>query len=151
MEMTRKVLYKNDLKYLHPSNLQDNIDIFIEFIRSQNYQSIKTKYVVKHIAGLKGEIDILADDIIYEIKASQYFEISKENLLQALAYASLMKTAMSHSINKIIFYNPLFGQIVTYDISNWNEAGGLVNFLVEKADEIAYKEMADEINDEGVN
>ena len=40
---------------------------------------------------------------------------------------------------------------MTYDISNWNAAGELVNFLVEKANEIAKKELADEIKDEGPN
>lgn len=42
---------------------------------------MKTKHVIKHGLLISGEIDMIADTTIYEIKASQYPEVSKENLL----------------------------------------------------------------------
>jgi hypothetical protein len=50
-------------------------------MKSIGYKRVKTKHVVHHGLNLKGEIDILADDTIFEIKASQYPEITKENLI----------------------------------------------------------------------
>lgn len=69
------------MEALHPKNLAQNIDGFIAFMKSIGYKRVKTKHVVHHGLNLKGEIDILADDTIFEIKASQYAEITKENLI----------------------------------------------------------------------
>ncbi|KAL4473124.1 hypothetical protein ABPG72_007354 [Tetrahymena utriculariae] len=132
-DMTRRVLYRNDFQTLNPKNIQDNINNFIKYLQVFNYEKLKAKYVVNHGINLKGEIDLLADDTIYEIKASQFQSISKEYILQVLAYAALLRVAQNVEVNHIVFYNPLIGKIYKYNISNWHFAQQYIKFLTDKS------------------
>lgn len=84
-------------------------------------KQIYTHYCVSH-GSVRGEIDILCDDTIIEIKTTLYSQsdiATISNLSQVLLYSYLLKKR-EHVINKIILYNPLNGEVNTFDISKFN-------------------------------
>ena len=84
-------------------------------------KEINTHYVVSH-GSVRGEIDILCDDTIIEIKSavSNYNEIASiPNMSQVLLYAYLLKKK-EHKINRMILYNPLNGEVNNFDITDFN-------------------------------
>ena len=84
-------------------------------------KQIYTHYTV-NFGSVRGEIDILCDDIIIEIKSavSDYNEIATiPNICQVLLYGYLLKKR-EHLVNRIILYNPLSGETNNIDISEFN-------------------------------
>jgi DNA helicase-2/ATP-dependent DNA helicase PcrA len=84
-------------------------------------KEIHTHYVVS-FGSVRGEIDILCDDTIIEIKSSisNYNEVATvPNLSQTLLYGYLLKKK-EYKVNKIILYNPLNGEVNNFDVSNFN-------------------------------
>jgi hypothetical protein len=84
-------------------------------------KEINTHYVVSH-GSVRGEIDILCDDTIIEIKSSisNYNEIASiPNISQVLLYGYLLKKK-EHKVNRIILYNPLNGEVNNFDITDFN-------------------------------
>ena len=88
--------------------------------------NIKPKEIHTHynisVGSVYGEIDILCDDIIIEIKSniSNYNEIATiQNISHVLLYSYLFKKK-EHKINKIILFNPLNGEVNNIDISQFN-------------------------------
>ena len=68
----------------------------------------------------KGEVDILCDDTLIEIKASMNNEIATiSNISQTLIYSYLLKKK-DIKINKIIIYNPLTGYVNEFNIDNFD-------------------------------
>lgn len=91
-----------------------------KIINSLKPKEINTHYVVS-FGSVKGEIDILCDDTIIEIKSSlsNYNEIATvPNLAQTLLYGYLLKKK-EHKVNKIILYNPLNGEMNQFDVENF--------------------------------
>jgi hypothetical protein len=87
---------------------------------------LKTKQIHTHhtvsFGSVRGEIDILCDDTIIEIKSavSDYNEIATTpNICQVLLYGYLLKKR-EHPVNRIILYNPLSGETNNIDISEFN-------------------------------
>ena len=92
-----------------------------KIINSIKPKEIHSHYVVS-FGSVRGEIDILCDDTIIEIKSSlsNYNEVATiPNISQALLYAYLLKKR-EHKINKIVLYNPLNGELNNFDISQFN-------------------------------
>ena len=84
-------------------------------------KEIHTHHVVS-FGSVRGEIDILCDDTIIEIKSSitNYNEIATiPNISQVLLYAYLLKKK-EYKINSMILYNPINGEVNQIDISNFN-------------------------------
>ena len=84
-------------------------------------KEINTHYVVSH-GSVRGEIDILCDDTIIEIKTavSNYNEIASiPNMSQVLLYGYLLKKK-EHKVNRMILYNPLNGEVNNFDITDFN-------------------------------
>ena len=81
---------------------------------------IYTHYIVSH-GSVRGEIDILCDDTIIEIKASiNNNEIATiPNISQVLLYTYLLKKK-EYNINNIILYNPLNGEVNNFNIMDFN-------------------------------
>ena len=87
---------------------------------------LKTKQIHTHhtvsFGSVRGEIDILCDDTIIEIKSavSDYNEIATTpNICQVLLYGYLLKKR-EHPVNRIILYNPLSGETNNINISEFN-------------------------------
>ena len=88
--------------------------------------TIKPKEIYTHhvvsFGSVRGEIDILCDDTIIEIKSSvsNYNEVATiPNMSQVLLYAYLLKKK-EHKINRMILYNPINGETNNFDISDFN-------------------------------
>ncbi|KAL4464892.1 hypothetical protein ABPG74_011453 [Tetrahymena malaccensis] len=126
-----KFLYKDYFSLLNPNNLNQNICQFLEYLESFEYQTIISKKVCCDEKKLiQGEIDILADDTIYEIKCSAFKDLQKDWLFQCLAYAALMRSN-NHQIKYFVIYNPICGEIKKFDITNWGHDTQFIQFLYQ--------------------
>jgi hypothetical protein len=67
----------------------------------------------------RGELDLLVDDHLIEIKSSVYQAATLANVSQALIYGYLVEKK-EVKINKVSIYNPLMGIITTFDTANFN-------------------------------
>jgi DNA helicase-2/ATP-dependent DNA helicase PcrA len=113
-----KDLLVSQLAYNYYLELEKGI---CKIINSIKPKEIHSHYVVS-FGSVRGEIDILCDDTIIEIKSSlsNYNEVATiPNISQALLYAYLLKKR-EHKINKIVLYNPLNGELNNFDISQFN-------------------------------
>ena len=68
---------------------------------------------------VRGELDLLIDDHLIEIKSSMYQACSLVNLSQALIYGYLVEKK-DVKVNKVSIYNPLMGTMTTFDTSKFN-------------------------------
>jgi CRISPR/Cas system-associated exonuclease Cas4 (RecB family) len=89
---------------------------FSNFITEMKPTEIKSHYNVSH-ANIRGEIDLLVDDTLFEIKTNQYEIATTANLTQTLMYAYLVQKK-NKKINNIILYNPLSGEITKLNTEN---------------------------------
>ena len=64
--------------------------------------------------GLFGELDILSDKLIIEIKSSYGEILTLPHLLQVILYWFMIKEknkdTKNHKINKVLLYNPMSGE-----------------------------------------
>ena len=74
---------------------------------------------------------ILIDDTIIEIKAYADPKPKIEMLIQLLIYVCLARRK-NIIINKIQLYNPIHGQLYTWDIREWNKQNELLDFIYKK-------------------
>ena len=88
---------------------------------------------------IKGELDVLVDDHLIEIKSSAYETCTLGNLSQALVYGHLLQTKIVENnieedllktnvqeftkIKKISIYNPLMGIMNSFDTSKFDFKG----------------------------
>ena len=110
-----KQLLINDKIYIHYDILSLNLTKYIGKI---NPTEINSHYNVSH-ANIKGEIDLLVDETLFEIKTNQYEIATMSNLTQTLMYAYLIQKKKK-KIKNIILYNPLSGEITKLNTDNIN-------------------------------
>jgi DNA helicase-2/ATP-dependent DNA helicase PcrA len=83
----------------------------------------KPKQILNHyninFDTLKGEIDLLLDDILIEIKVSNFEVCTLQYMCQILTYGYLMKKK-GIKINKVCIYNIQSGILNIFDTSNFN-------------------------------
>ena len=99
----KKLLINNSI-YSYYNEINEK---FSKFISDSNPKEINSHYNITH-AKIKGEIDILVDDKIFEIKTNQGEIASMSNIIQTLLYGYLLNKKKK-IINQIILYNPLTG------------------------------------------
>jgi DNA helicase-2/ATP-dependent DNA helicase PcrA len=98
------------------------------YINDLNPKEIYSHYNVSY-ANIRGEIDLLIDDTIIEIKTNQNETVSTSNILQTLLYGHLAQKK-SKTINRIILYNPLLGEATTIELKNF-DFKNVANILYE--------------------
>lgn len=113
----------NDLKnLLINSNIYSYYNEMSEklykFISESKPKEINSHYNVTH-AKIKGEIDILVDNKIFEIKTNQGEIATMTNIIQTLLYGYLLNKK-ERIIDEIILYNPLTGEINLFDTKDFN-------------------------------
>jgi DNA helicase-2/ATP-dependent DNA helicase PcrA len=113
----------NDLKNLLINNniysyYNEISEKFSKFISDSNPKEINSHYNITH-AKIKGEIDILVDDKIFEIKTNQGEIASMSNIIQTLLYGYLLNKKKK-IINQIILYNPITGEINLFNTKDIN-------------------------------
>ena len=110
----KKLLINNNI-YSYYNEISEK---FSKFISDSNPKEINSHYNITH-AKIKGEIDILVDDKIFEIKTNQGEIASMSNIIQTLLYGYLLNKKKK-IINQIILYNPLTGEINLFNTKNIN-------------------------------
>jgi DNA helicase-2/ATP-dependent DNA helicase PcrA len=110
-----KTLLINPGIYSHYNELIKNLTTYINKFKPVE---INSHYNVSH-ANIRGEIDLLVDDTLFEIKTNQYEIATTANLTQTLMYAYLVQKK-NKKINNIILYNPLSGEITKLNTENVN-------------------------------
>ena len=113
----------NDLKNLLINNniysyYNEISEKLYKFISESNPKEINSHYNVTH-AKIKGEIDILVDNKIFEIKTNQGEIATMTNIIQTLLYGYLLNKK-ERIIDEIILYNPLTGKINLFDTKDFN-------------------------------
>jgi hypothetical protein len=130
-----------DIFYVSIYNLEDTDKIFDKLegllINEHIYQhynlisqklsdyirKLKPKHILSHynvsFGNVKGEIDLLVDDTIFEFKTNQYEIATMSNLTQTLIYGYLL-TKKDKPINRIVIYNPISGEINEFNVKNFN-------------------------------
>lgn len=68
---------------------------------------------------IRGELDLLIDDHLYEIKSSMYQTTILSNLSQALIYGYLIEKK-NVKVNKVSIYNPLVGTLISFNKSKFS-------------------------------
>ena len=113
----------NDLKNLLINNTiysyyNEISEKLYKFISESNPKEINSHYNVTH-AKIKGEIDILVDNKIFEIKTNQGEIATMTNIIQTLLYGYLLNKK-ERIIDEIILYNPLTGEINLFNTKDFN-------------------------------
>jgi len=113
----------NDLKNLLINNniysyYNEISEKLYKFISKSNPKEINSHYNVTH-AKIKGKIDILVDNKIFEIKTNQGEIATMTNIIQTLLYGYLLNKK-ERIIDEIILYNPLTGEINLFDTKDFN-------------------------------
>jgi DNA helicase-2/ATP-dependent DNA helicase PcrA len=113
-------IFKDLKNFLINSNMFEHYqkisNHFSNFITEMKPTEIKSHYNVSH-ANIRGEIDLLIDDSIIEIKTNQYEIATTANICQTLIYGYLLQKKLK-KINNIILYNPISGEITKLNTSN---------------------------------
>jgi len=110
-----KRLLINDKIYEHYNNISVSLT---KYIKTFKPKEINSHYNVTH-AKIKGEIDLLVDDNLFEIKTNQGEIATLSNITQTLLYSYLINKK-DKQINNIILYNPITGEICLFDTSKFN-------------------------------
>ena len=92
----------------------------ISFIKKNqpNLKNIFTHYNITFDT-IRGELDLLIDDHLIEIKSSFYQTTTLPNLCQSLIYGYLVEKK-DVSVNKISIYNPIMGTLTNFDTSDFD-------------------------------
>ncbi len=92
----------------------------LNFIK-KNHPEVKDIFTHYNITydTIRGELDLLIDDHLIEIKSSFYQTCTLPNLSQSLIYGYLIEKK-DVSINKVSIYNPIMGTITSFDTSNFD-------------------------------
>jgi DNA helicase-2/ATP-dependent DNA helicase PcrA len=113
---TLKNFLFSPISLLFYNNLENGIKKLIDELFKP--KTIHTHYNV-NFDNLKGEIDLLIDDVIIEIKTSSEEICTIKYLSQVLLYAYSMKKKSIH-INKVVLYNVQFGILHIIDTSKFD-------------------------------
>lgn len=88
--------------------------------------SVKYEYKSKTV---KGEVDLVLDDCVVDVKTSSSSDRSSEHFLQLLLYASMLRLSGLSPAKSLAVYNPMKDSWVTLDISSWHNHRALLDFF----------------------
>ena len=103
--------------YTYLNNLSKGLTSYI----NKNHPNVKKIFTHYNITfdTIRGELDLLIDDHLIEIKSSFYQACTLANLSQSLIYAYLVEKK-DVKINKVSIFNPLMGTITSFDTSKFD-------------------------------
>lgn len=96
--------------YYYLKNLEKGI---LKYLKDIDLKKIYTHYNVSFDI-IKGELDLMLDDHMIEIKTSLYQTVTLSNLCQTLIYGHLVKKK-NLPVNKVSIFNPLLGTMTTFN------------------------------------
>jgi len=99
------------------------------FFKDVNPNDIFVQYTIRdNITKIKGIIDLLVGEHIIEIKTFSDPKPRIESLIQLLTYVGLARRR-GLVITKASIYNPLYGNLYTWNVMNWNDHDQLIEFM----------------------
>lgn len=123
-----RLIYKDVFADFTQMNIFTNID---QFINITNNTEISCKKVITDPnRDIVGEYDMITDDMLIDFKCSQSSGCKLSWILQLLTYLSIL-----HSINKDLrinrlgIYNPLSGELISFDVQGWDKFDEYLDFL----------------------
>jgi hypothetical protein len=97
-----------------------------------DYDNIDAYYTIcDEQSSVKGMFDLYVKDTIIEIKSYNSENPRIEMLMQILSYAALARR-QGKEINYCSLYNPIHGNIYTWDLTEWDGENDLLFFLNER-------------------
>jgi len=101
----------------------------IMFVKDIDPCTVFSQYTIRDDSTqIKGILDILIGDHIVEIKTYRDQIPRIEMLVQVLIYVGLARRK-GLVINKASIYNPIHGNLYTWDVSEWNYHNELIEFM----------------------
>ena len=99
------------------------------FVKNANPENLFVQYTIKdETTQIKGILDLLIQDHIVEIKTYSESKPRVEALIQLLVYVGLARRK-GLIINRASIYNPLYGNLYSWDVSTWDEHDQLIEFM----------------------
>lgn len=99
------------------------------FVKDADPSNIFSQYTIRDdTTQIKGILDLLVGDHIIEIKTYSDSRPRVEMLIQLLAYVGLARRK-GLVISKASIYNPLYGNLYTWDVSEWDAHDQLIEFM----------------------
>lgn len=99
------------------------------FVKDIDPDKIFVQYTIRdNTTQIKGILDLLIDDHIVEIKTYTDPKPHVEMLVQLLTYVGLARRK-GLIITKASIYNPLYGNLYTWDVSTWYSHDELIEFM----------------------
>lgn len=130
----RRLIYKNVYDYFVDQPLLTDIDLYVDTLEPEFSKLLCKKFVISNEYDLIGEIDLinLTHNKLIDFKCSSSDQFKLPWLLQLLAYLSILRKSYPQiTINELEVYNPLQGEIYTFDMSKWNKADEYLSYLYE--------------------
>lgn len=130
----RRLIYKDVYDYFIDKELLPNIDTYVDTLEPEFTKLLCKKFVINQEYDLIGEIDLIniTKNKIIDFKCSSSDQFKLPWLLQLLAYLSIIKKSYPQIVIKELeVYNPLQGEIYTFDLSNWDKADEYLSYLYE--------------------
>ncbi len=99
------------------------------FVKDVDPDKLFVQYTIRdNTTQIKGILDLLIDDHIIEIKTYTDPKPHVEMLVQLLAYVGLARRK-GLIISKASIYNPLYGNLYTWDVSTWDSHDELIEYM----------------------
>jgi len=99
------------------------------FVKNADKENVFCQYTIRDdVTQIKGIIDLLVEDHIIEIKSYTDPKPRVEMLIQLLAYVGLARRK-GIVINKASIYNPIHGNIYTWNVSEWQQHNELIEYM----------------------
>ena len=99
------------------------------FVKNADPENVFCQYTIRDdTTQIKGIIDLLVEDHIIEIKSYTDPKPRVEMLIQLLSYVGLARRK-GIVINKASIYNPIHGNIYTWNVSEWHLHNELIEYM----------------------
>ena len=99
------------------------------FVKDIDPDKLFVQYTIRdNTTQIKGILDLLIDDHIVEIKTYTDPKPHVEMLVHLLSYVGLARRK-GLIISKASIYNPLYGNLYTWDVSTWDDHDELIEFM----------------------
>ena len=99
------------------------------FLKNIDPSDLFVQYTIRdNTTQIKGILDLLIGDHIIEIKTYSDSKPRVEMLVQLLSYVSLARRK-GLVISKASIYNPLYGNLYTWNVSAWTAHDELIEFM----------------------
>ena len=152
----RRLLYKD----VYDEFTKDFTDMFhdmksyVNYLNPSNKRFICKKFITNNEIDINGEIDLLdvSGEKIIDFKCSYSDKCKLEWFIQTLTYLSILRVSEPDIlVNQVEIYNPLQGEIYTFDLTCWKKEKELLLYLYQVRDKLLKRNTINVATEEKVN